>query len=237
MSKNQRKSSVHHSPSQFSPNHLLIAIPSRGMVSTDFVSSLLAQDNPLNMTIQYRFEVGGEIGSSRNSLVSFALKNQVEYLVFIDDDVIVPANLLNKLIYWAKKGHDVVSGVYYSKQIPPQPLVFKGRGNGYASDWKLNDVINDADGIGMGMALIKTEVFKNIPRPWFKSVVNQQSTDDALISIDESLYFCDKLKSQDIKILVDTSIQGIHYDAQSKTYFFNSNGEPVAVRNNKILNK
>lgn len=237
MKTNKLKSSVHISTKQFNSNYLLVAIPSRGMVSCEFVSSLLAQGDPLNMSISYRFEVGGEVGESRNRLVEHALRIGAEYILFIDDDVILPTNCFNKLVYWAKKGHDVVSGVYYSKQIPPQPLIFKGRGNGYLSDWKVGDTIEDADGIGMGITLIKTDVFKRISKPWYKSVVNQKEKGGkGLVSVDESLYFCDKLKLSGVKILVDTSIQGIHFDSNSKTFFFNSDGEPVAIRDNKIIN-
>ncbi|HAI22414.1 TPA: hypothetical protein DCP77_01305 [Candidatus Collierbacteria bacterium] len=237
MKTNRIKSSVNISKKQFNPNYLLVAIPSRGMVSCEFVSSLLAQGDPLNMSISYRFEVGGEVGESRNRLVGHALKIGAEYILFIDDDVILPTNCFNKLVYWAKKGHDVVSGVYYSKQVPPQPLIFKGRGNGYLSDWKVGDIIEDADGIGMGITLIKTSVFRNISKPWFKSVVNQKEKNrEEFISVDESLYFCDKLELNGIKILIDTSIQGIHFDSNSKTFFFNSNGEPVVVRDNKVIN-
>lgn len=236
MTRSNTKSSVHLSPKQFHPNFLLVGIPSRGMVSCEFVSALLTQGDPLNMTIKYRFEIGGEVGESRNRLVQYALKIGAEYILFIDDDVILPSNCFNKLVYWAKKGHDVVSGVYYSKQIPPQPLIFKGRGNGYFSNWKVGDLIDDADGIGMGITLIKTEIFKKLSKPWYKSVVNKKEKGvDQLFSIDESLYFCDKLKNDGIKILVDTGIQGIHFDAISRTFYFNSCGDPVAVRGNKVL--
>lgn len=222
------KSSVNISKRPFHPNFLLVAIPSRGMVSCEFVSSLLSQGDPLNMSIQYRFEIGGEVGESRNKLVAHALKIGAEYILFVDDDVILPTSCFNKLVYWANKGHEIVSGVYYSKQIPPQPLIFKGRGNGYVGNWKVGDVIEDADGIGMGITLIKTDVFKKIPKPWFKSVVGK-------ISVDESLYFCDKLKENGYKIFIDTSIQGIHFDSTTRTFYFNSDNEPVAIRNNKLI--
>jgi len=231
-----KKSTIHIATKRFHPNYLLVAIPSRGLVSCEFVSSLLAQDNPLNITIRYRFEVGGEVGESRNRLVDYASKIGSEYVLFIDDDVIVPINCFNKLIYWANEGYDVVSGVYYSKQIPPQPLIFKGRGNGYLSKWKVGDIIKDADGIGMGLTLIKTSVFKKIARPWFLSVVGKKDKKtDLLVSMDETLYFCDKLKEAKISILVDTSIQAIHYDSETKTFYFNSNGRPVAVREDKVI--
>lgn len=230
------KSSVHVSLKKFHPNYLLIAIPSRGMISCEVVSSLLTQDNPLNMTIKYQFEVGGEVGESRNRLAEYAIKIGAEYLLFIDDDVIIPPNCYNKLIYWANEGYDVVSGVYYSKQIPPQPLIYRGRGNGYLSKWKVGDIIKDADGVGMGLILIKTDVFKKISKPWFFSVVGEKDKKaNTWVSMDESLYFCDKLKEANIKILVDTSIQAIHFDSSTRTFYFNSNGKPVAVRGDKIL--
>jgi len=236
MKKKILKSSIHNSTELFHPNYLLVAIPSRGMVSCEFVSSLLIQDNPLNMSLRYRFELGGEVGKSRNALVNYAKRIKAEYILFLDDDVILPPDCFNKLVYWANKGNEVISGVYYSKQIPPQPLIFKGRGNGYMNNWKEGDIIEDADGIGMGIALIKMRIFNEIPRPWFVSVIKEKNkATDTFISVDESLYFCDKLKQAGKKILVDTSIQGIHFDSKNKIYYFNSQGEPCAVKDNKVL--
>jgi len=222
----------------FHPIHLLIGIPSRGQVSCYFMVSLLRQDEPINTTVDYCFVVGKEIGAARNEIVEKALAVGAEYLLFIDDDVVVPRNTIIGLLDLADQGNDIVAGVCYSKQIPPQPILFKGRGTGSFKNWKVGDILHELDGVGMGLTLIRTDIFRRIKKPWFKTTVSQKvSVGEKYISYnkDESLYFCDKALRAGFKITVDTGIQAIHHDYATNTFYFNSQGRAVAVRGNKIL--
>lgn len=78
-----------------------------------------------------------------------------------------------KLTDLADQGNDIVAGVCYSKQIPPQPILFKGRGTGSFKDWKVGDILYNLDGVGMGLTLIRTNIFRKIKKPWFKTITSQ----------------------------------------------------------------
>jgi len=223
----------------FKPVKLLIGIPSRGMVSAHWVIPLLKQGNPINTTIEYRFIIGKEVGIARNELVEEALKMKADYLFFLDDDVIISPNTITRLINIADEKKDIVAGVYYTKQIPPQPLIFKGRGTGSFKNWKVGEILDDIDGVGMGLTLIKTEIFEKLKKPWFKTIEAEKFTTKQgqviSFSTDEALYFCNKAIAKGFRITVDTSIQGIHYDCETDTFYFNSKGKPVAVRKGKVI--
>lgn len=224
---------------EFKEVKAVIGIPSRGTVSVHFLPPLLKQSIPINIFVEYRFVVGKEVGVARNELAEEALKLKADYLIFIDDDVIIPQDAIAKLISLADEGKDIVAGVYYTKQIPPQPLIFKGIGTGCFKNWRVGEILENISGVGMGLTLIRTTVFRKLKRPWFKTIKSAKFTNKqgSVISfgIDEALYFCNKALSKGFRITVDTNIQGIHYDFRTDTFYFNSRGKPVAVRMGKII--
>ena len=56
-------------------------------------------------------------------------------------------------------------------------------------------------GGGMGCALIKSDVFQQIPYPWFTWV---RYTDEHRGMLSEDLYFCEQCKKHGIPIYTDT---------------------------------
>jgi len=79
---------------------------------------------------------------------------------FIDHDVILPPDTYLKINEYMTKGDiPVVSGLYYCKGSHPEPLVFRGRGNGCFTDWKPGEKVW-ADGIPMGCTLIHASMLR-----------------------------------------------------------------------------
>ena len=112
---------------------------------------------------QYEFAFGYQrrmlVDMARNELVAMAIKQKCDYLLFVDDDVIVPIDGIQKLI---KTGKDIVCGL-----LPDR----SGKGIYLASDEKggkiTNDTIREDEpgrmkifGGSMGFTLIKRSVFK-----------------------------------------------------------------------------
>lgn len=104
---------------------------------------------------------GYSIQDAYNLITKKALELKVDWLIVIEDDVLVPPNLYLRFAEYMDRGNfPVVSGLYYTKSEPAVPLLFRGRGNGaYASGWKLGDKVW-VDGIPMGCLLIHTSILK-----------------------------------------------------------------------------
>lgn len=106
--------------------------------------------------------VGFSIDDAYNAIVKKAIELDVDWLLVIEDDVVVPPDLMLKVAEYMNKGKvPIVSGLYYLKGEPTQPLVFRGRGNGAFSDFKIGQKVW-ADGVPMGCFLIHTSILK-----WF----------------------------------------------------------------------
>jgi predicted SAM-dependent methyltransferase len=159
---------------------------------------------------------GLEVGDARNFIVEQALKDGVEWLLFLDYDVAPPANALVKLLDLKT---DIAAGVYNSKAVPSYPLIYVKGWNYAFEDWIEGDLIK-ADGAGMGCTLIKMDVFKKIKRPWFRTVKGYSPHNlEILGHLTEDIYFCEKAKAAGYDIIIDTSVQCSHVDTRTGLLF------------------
>lgn len=142
------------------------------------------------------------VGEWRNRIVKDALSLGCTHLFFVDDDLVVEPGALQKLY-----AHDLdVVGFKYVKKTPvpecasmisipgsesKQPVPLNATGL-MEIDWSLT----------AGGSLIKMDVFKRIPYPWYLTM--QQGTEDT--------YFCARLREAGIKCWLDNDIFADHVD-------------------------
>lgn len=127
------------------------------------------------------------IDRMRNTAAKVALEQEADYLMFIDDDVLIPHNTLGKL---RETDYDIIAGVTVIRGYPFNMMMFKSENNG-ATLRNYNDYVNfidpltkivDADAVGFSCVLIKTELLKKVSAPYF--VTGLYNTED--------VYFCMK---------------------------------------------
>lgn len=142
---------------------------------------------------------------ARNNIVDAAISQDFDYILMLDDDMVVPHNLITKLLAHDK---DVTGALYFQRggEYRPvimerfsdeigqfgagfidcnHPMLYKDRG------------LHEVDVIGGGCMLFKTDVFRKILQPYFETE-RQVGTDIAI---------CGRLKDAGVKIYVDTSIE------------------------------
>lgn len=152
-----------------------------------------------------------EVGDARNKIVEYAIRDGMEWLFFLDYDVIPPPNAIARLLKW-KAG--VAAGVYHSKSAPSYPLLMIRGMNHCFEDYETGDLIL-VDGVGMGCTLIHMSVFDKIEKPYFRTVPGYLKDRQYGPMMTEDIYFCDKVRDAGVEILVDTSIQCGHVDSMS----------------------
>lgn len=219
-------------PAQTAQRHFLIAVPTFGMLSKEFFSSLHAVNRPMNTSLSIYFPEDLKdksrrwlpVDEARNLSVKYALENGYEYIYFRDDDVVdLNPNTMMQLM---GRKVDIIAGVYCSKSIPPEPLIL-GFGNalpktfGGYTDWTKGDIFK-ADAVGMGNCLIRTEIFRHIPEPWFRTTTRQELDDEIGRlgdTLTEDVYFCLKARRYGFDIWVDTGSQSFHQDFVNARYY------------------
>jgi hypothetical protein len=102
------------------------------------------------------------------------------------------------------KGHhgfDVVSGLYFTKSLPPRPMAYGNPANGL-DDFTpqsvkaavANKSVIEVNGVGMGCAIWRKGMVTKVSTPWFKTVVADGEGGGG--SATQDLFFCRKAKEE-----------------------------------------
>lgn len=153
---------------------ILIAIPNIGTVSTNFMAQMLGL-NYRGYNINYQFLKGNLLYLSRDKLVLSAIKNKCDYIFFLDTDQQIPNDIVIKMAKYLDEGEDIVTALVFTKEKPYHPCIYsesKILDNGQISltRYDMSKIENKpfyVENCGSGCVMIKVDVFKNIPQPWF----------------------------------------------------------------------
>lgn len=190
------------------------------------INTLTAIDQPVYSNhIQFFFRLGRHFDESttfaimtprrlsidrmRNMCAKLALEAEYDYILFIDDDVIVPINCLQKMIDADK---DIIAGHTIIRGYPFNSMIFKHPPSGnkgelvHYNEWKPEELdergLLNVDAVGFSCCLIKVSLLKKLSPPFF--VTGTGHTED--------IYFCMKARQfvPETTIFVDTTIETVH---------------------------
>lgn len=203
---------------------LMIAVPLSGNpLVPEWAFAFHQLHPPMNYNVEYALIKGRLVDDARNHLAKQAIAKNCKYLFFVDEDVTPPAHTVRQLIYhlehWPKAA--IAAGIYCHKSPPAMPMVFRGNGVGPYWDWKVGEVF-DCSGVGMGCAMIRVDVFKDLKEPWFKTVDSVEAFMDGIPQGEmwtEDLWFCKLVTDAGWKILADGGILPNHWDAKTGTSY------------------
>lgn len=141
---------------------------------------------------------------ARNQLVNAALKSDADYLLMLDDDMLVPPDILQRLLAHDK---DVTGALYYQRGGSYHPVIMKRHereGGDFSCSFLpstdpviMQPGLHQVDIIGGGCMLFKMHVFDKMLEPYFWWEANA-GTD---ISI------CNRLREAGFEIYVDTTLE------------------------------
>ena len=148
---------------------LLIATPTTGLVRMEWVAARYNQTIPTNWSktdmVEYMSSyvpLRYTVHDAQNMIVKVALQEGFEWVLFIEHDNICPPDMLRTFTDYMDKGDiPIVSGLYFTRSVPPEPMVYRGRGNHYFRKWTLGDKVW-VDGVPTGMVLISTKLLKEV---------------------------------------------------------------------------
>lgn len=191
---------------------VLVAMPTTGSIPNKVVASLinLKTEEP---NIQFVFDENSLVYDSRNSMLEQAIINDFDYLMFIDSDVIFPAEAVCQLLADKK---DIVTGIYYERKGNHRPVLFKNvtlRDGDIAPSADFvtefpNDKPFEIDACGMGFCLINTKAV-------FPVIKKYKSPFEPYEGLGEDLSFCYKCRQEGIKIYADPRFDLKHIGIQA----------------------
>lgn len=189
---------------------VLVGIPSGGDWKPNFgmclVNMVLASqarfpDGRSISRLSLQNTKGSILPKNRLEIVKRALQGQYSHILFLDDDMTFPPDVLLRLI---KHGKAVIACNCPTKMLPSTSTarskgsgtigvpVCSNTGSGIEKVWR----------VGTGVMLVETRVFKCIPQPWFPIEWNQELCDYT----GEDWAFCQRLEEHNIPIYVDHAL-------------------------------
>lgn len=237
-------------------NKICLSIPMTGLLRAEWVLARYGQIIPVNWSnaelIQWFSNFSPlryAVDDARNIAVKHVVEKDFEWLLFIDHDVILPRDTFVRLNEYIGHGkYPVVSGVYSAKGNPPEPLVFRGRGNSWYRDWEYGDKVW-CDAVPMGCTLISGKLLKAMwnespeyqvkdqitrkvfytPRQIYQNPETQAYT---IAGGTEDIYWCDRVinekwlkrlgykhvMNKQYPFLIDTAIRCGHIDENGRIF-------------------
>jgi len=132
--------------------------------------------------------------AAREQAAKYLLESGCDSLLFIDSDMVVPMDLVPRLIEADK---DIVSGLAFKRVPGYEPCIFKKcdrEGTEFYLDYPKGLI--EVQGVGMACTLIKRKVFEILQTPYFFPMPN----------IGEDLAFCVRAREAGFRIFCDTEL-------------------------------
>lgn len=184
---------------------VLIGLPNTGGYPPKTVASLIQLNTPKETG--WAFVGNSLVYDARNDCCDMVLKEDYDYLLFIDADMIFPEDSIKRLI---NLDADVATAVYYARSGKHQPQVYSKiypRTNEALQICErfteVPDGVFEVEGCGMGLCLIKREVIEAVTKEWYAPF-------EPLPGLGEDFSFCYKARERGFKILADSTIEVGH---------------------------
>lgn len=140
---------------------------------------------------------GYTIAENRNWLGFQSVKNDCDYLLMIDDDMIFPPDTAKVLV---SRDKDII-GIPYHTKVYPNDINVLLIEDAVMSETEPNEVY----AIGAGVILIKTGVFKKMTQPWF----DIEKHENGMAQMGEDYWFCNKACTHKYKIWSEPTLEGL----------------------------
>jgi len=196
---------------------LFVCIPCGKNVDTGFFRAFSQSigEIMLNWNTAVLTESSPYIVENRNQLAAKVLefdsksKLKVDYVLWIDTDIIFTAEQAKKLLSGLDEGKDIVSGVYYSViEGKERPVVMRRTGQKY-SFLEANEVKGkgfiDADACGFGFIAMNIGVLKKLQQNFGRRLFDFRYLENESL-VGEDQIFCERAKEAGFKIMVDTEV-------------------------------
>jgi hypothetical protein len=148
---------------------MLVGTATTGNIRMEWAAARYSQIIPANWSkVDMTQFVNGfvplrySVADAQNLIVQKAVQDNFEWLLLVEHDTMPPPDgLIRFNEYMRSNEYPVVSGLYFTRSDPAEPMVYRGRGNSYYTDWKLGDKVM-VDGVPTGMLLINMKLMKAI---------------------------------------------------------------------------
>lgn len=151
--------------------NLLVGTATTGQVRVEWVQARYGQVVPTNWSwVQFWqsmapgqfMALGYQVATAQNIICAKAVQGDYEWLLLYEHDMLPEPDALLRLSEYMKRGDvPIVSGLYFTRSIPSEPLIYRGRGTLAYEDFDLGDMVW-ADGVPTGFLLVHMSIIREM---------------------------------------------------------------------------
>lgn len=200
---------------------VLLGVASGGTPTAPFLEALANLTLPAYLApLQRSVVMGNFVPAQRELIMQDAIAGKYDYLFFVDDDVVFPANALELLIETAEADPltAVVGGLYYSRDSV-RPITVAGWDSSDTSTAHVpafTSTSTDAvAGIGFGCALLRVATAAKLTAPYFPAHVYIERSARRARLCDEDYLYCERVRRAGNLVRLDARVRCGHYDRAS----------------------
>ena len=189
---------------------ILIAVPTFENIKPQCFKSIYGLKRPIGYDLYFDYVSGYDCAKARNQIAKNSMAGEYEYVLMVDSDIQLARDTLIKLLECEA---DIALGWYYRKRTKTDQTIIYTFGKNFddhnciTGQTMIHEVPRpiEVKGGGLGIALIKVDVFSKLKYPYFKFVTYD---DDTVLS--EDLYFCNQATGSGYNIKCNPSVKGNH---------------------------
>lgn len=151
---------------------ILIAVPMPDAVAPAFISNLIGivtktmRDFP-DDEVFFAYKTGVRTDKNRNVLIQRAMENDVDYILWLDADMIYPLDIVST---YMKEDFDIIGCLYFKRLEPYDPIAYiKNPDTSMDTPWlslspaKLpQNTVLEVDGLGFGGVMVRKGVYEGM---------------------------------------------------------------------------
>lgn len=182
----------------------LIAIPCMDMVNALFMKSILTMQ--LEGEVEFSLAIGSLIYDARNQLAYKAVTGGFDRVLWLDSDMTFEADLFKRLSARVDAGAEYISGIYFTRKSPIQPVIYKTVGLDGDTPKAISytdypqDSIFEAQGTGFGAVMMTADLIRRVSDKFGLPF-------SPIIGFGEDLSFCLRVAELGIPMFCDSSIK------------------------------
>jgi hypothetical protein len=197
--------------------NLVIGFPTAGNPSKPFLESFTKLALPASVTgIDQITVTGNFVPAQRELIARHALKVNADYLLMVDDDIVMPEDAVTELlsVFESDARCGVAGGLYYARDgIRPMAVANWDpidTTTAYTPAFKSDPVV--VDGVGFGCVLINCDLLKILVEPYFAAQVFVEESLRRVRVCNEDYLFCHRAKAHNFSTYLHAGVRLGHYD-------------------------
>lgn len=219
---------------------ILLGIPTGGHPTRQFLDSLGTLRLPDTCTAFDRFTVTGNfVPAQRELIVRRAFASSVDYVLMLDDDIVVPPDAVLKLAAILESDLDaaIAGGLYYTRD-GIRPMVADG--------WSSNDTTQawipafgfapvTVDAIGFGCVLVRVSALRMLVPPFFGAQIYVETAAARVRLCNEDFLMCERMRATGYRIVLDAGVRCGHVDRESNNVIPFAWESPFATNRQRMM--